>query len=142
VTDREFGGFVDSNGRLSLDFKGAFKAYVQRFKGEEVTVTVRKRRSKRSDRQNRYWHGVVVPTLAEHCGYTKDEMHEALKAKFLGTEDLTRGLMRIGSTAKLSTAEFAELTERVMVWAITDLDVVIPPPEKETKLRQRRKKAA
>lgn len=128
-----FIGMVTDAGKLVLDYPNAFRAYAQRFAGHEVEVQIRKRRTKRSDQQNRYWHGVVVALLAEHCGYSHDEMHEALKAKFLGTEDMTRGLWRIGSTRKLSTTEFADLTERVMVWAAEELGVVIPSPEREPK---------
>lgn len=137
VLDAVFTGVVDEHGALKLDTPRAVKAWLQRFIGHEIELVIRKRRIKRSDKQNRYWHGVVVATLAEHCGYTRDEMHDALKAKFLGTEDLTTGLRRIGSTTKLSTTEFAELTERVMVWAITDLGVVIPPPEKDVITRKK-----
>ena len=134
-----FRGFVDDSGKFALDYPAQFRAYVGRFKGEEVEIEFRKRRTKRSDRQNRYWWGVVIPLIAEHCGYSHDEMHEALKAKFLGTEDMSRGLLRIGSTAKLDTQAFAELTDRVVLWAAGDLGVIIPPPEVD---KAQRKKAA
>ena len=134
-----FRGFVDDSGKFALDYPAQFRAYVGRFMGEEVEIEFRKRRTKRSDRQNRYWWGVVIPLIAEHCGYSHDEMHEALKAKFLGTEDMSRGLLRIGSTAKLDTQAFAELTDRVVLWAAGDLGVIIPPPEVD---KAQRKKAA
>lgn len=123
-----FVGLVQ-DGRLHIDHRKQFDAYLKRFEGHEVELEVRKRRSKRSDRQNRYWWGVVVATLAQHCGYSPDEMHEALKHKFLSQDDLQRGLVRIGSTAKLDTAAFAELVDRVVLWAAEDLGVIIPLPE-------------
>lgn len=132
--DAVFVGVVQ-NGKLRLDFRRQFDAYLTRFEGHEVEVEVRKRRSKRSGQQNKYWHGVVVALLAEHCGYSKDEMHEALKAKFLATEDLALGLIKIGSTAKLSTAGFADLIDRVSLWAAEDLGVIIPPAEVEPRKR-------
>ncbi len=132
-----FRGFVDDAGKFALDFPLQFRAYVGRFKGEEVEIEFRKRRTKRSNQQNKYWWGVVIPLLAEHCGYSHDEMHEAIKAKFLGTEDMSRGLLRIGSTTKLSTLEFAELTDRVIVWAAGELGVVIPQPDREPVKRKR-----
>lgn len=133
-----FSGHVSEAGRLTLEYPAQFKAFVGRFKGRDVELEVRKRRSQRSDAQNKFWWSVVVALLAEHCGYTDEEMHHALKVKFLGTEDLTRGLWRIGSTRKLSTTEFADLTERVMVWAAQDLGVVIPSPEREPRKRARK----
>jgi hypothetical protein len=124
-----FIGVVTEDGKLLLDFRRQFDAYLKRFAGDEVEVEVRKRRSKRSTQQNAYWWGVVIPHIASHCGYTPDETHEALKVKFLGQEDLSRGLVRVGSTAKLNTTEFADLVDRVVLWAAEDLGVIIPLPE-------------
>jgi hypothetical protein len=132
-----FLGFVDDTAKLTLDVPRQFRAYLQRLKGEEVEVEIRKRRSKRSGKQNAYWHGVVVALLAQECGYTPDEMHQALKAKFLGEDDLRSGLRRIGSTAKLNTQQFVELTDRVVLWAAEDLGVIIPQPEKDIRKKGR-----
>ena len=123
-----FVGLVQ-DGKLRIDYRAQFDAYLRRFEGEAVEVEVRKRRSQRSGRQNRYWWGVLVPALADHTGYSKDEMHEALKAKFLSTEDLSLGLTKIGSTAKLGTQEFADLVDRVVLWAAEALGVIVPPPK-------------
>ena len=124
-----FAGDCDPKGRIAFDDPQAVVRYCRaKHAGTRVDVTIRARKAQRSDRQNRYWWGVVIPLLAEHCGYTDDEMHEALKAKFLGTEDLSRGLLRIGSTKKLGTKAFADLVDRVTVWAAQDLGVMIPPP--------------
>ena len=123
-----FVGLVQ-DGKLRIDYRAQFDAYLRRFEGEAVEVEVRKRRSQRSRAQNAFWWSVVVPTLAEHTGYSKDEMHEALKAKFLSTEDLSLGLTKIGSTAKLGTQEFADLVDRVVLWAAEALGVIVPPPK-------------
>ena len=136
-----FTGFIDDAGKLTLDSPAAFKAYAKHLAGNECEIDLRKRRSKRSDEQNKYWWGVVVTLLAEHCGYTRDEMHDALKVKFLGAEDMSKGLVRVGSTTKLTTLEFADLTERVMLWAAEELGVVIPSPEREPAKRAKRKAA-
>lgn len=137
---REFGGFAFPDGRSTLDFPAQWKSYVKYLagpEGNEITITAHRRRAKRSLKQSAYWWAVVVPTIAEHCGYTRDEMHEALKAKFLGTEDMSRGLLRIGSTRKLNTQEFTDLTDRVILWAAEDLGVVIPQPERNEKKRRK-----
>jgi hypothetical protein len=123
-----FVGLVQ-DGKLRLDSKKQYDAYITRFEGDEVEVTVRKRRSRRSEQQNGYYWSVVIPLMAEHCGYTRDEMHEAIKAKFLGQEDQSRGLLRIGSTARLNTLEFADLVDRVILWAAHELGVIIPAPD-------------
>jgi hypothetical protein len=86
------------------------------------------RREGRSSAQNNYWWGVVVPYVAEATGFTHDEAHEALKAKFLGEEDMAAGLIKIGSTAKLDTAAFTRLIDEVRQWAQDYLDCRIPAP--------------
>ncbi len=139
---REFHGFAFPDGRSTLDHPAMWKAFVKYLAGtdgEEITITAHKRRSKRSNKQNAYWWGVVIPLLAEEIGYTHDEMHEALKAKFLSKYDAERDLMKVGSTAKLSTGEFTELMDAVMLWAAEKVGVVLPLPEVD---RKQAKKAA
>lgn len=81
-----------------------------------------KDRARRSNRQNDYYHSVVIPILAEYTGYevkTADgvsEMHEVLKRSF-----------GLSSTAELDTAEFSIFIDKVMRWAAAQ-SVYIPPP--------------
>lgn len=42
-----------------------------------------RKRYMRSDKQNRYYRGVVVPLLAAHCGCTPKEMAAVLQEKLL-----------------------------------------------------------
>ena len=71
----------------------------------------------RSSPQNRYFHGVVLPLLADHTGYTDDEMKGVVKYKF-----------GIKSTAELTTAEFEDFCSRIRMWASRDLECWIPEP--------------
>ena len=82
----------------------------------------------RSIEQNAYWWGVIIPEIAEASGFTHDEAHEALKAKFLGQDDLATGLRRIGSTARLDTKQFTDLIDQVRQWALDFLNCYIPAP--------------
>ena len=82
----------------------------------------------RSTEQNKYWWGVVIPQIVEATGFTPDEAHEALKEKFLGQDDLSTGLRKIGSTATLDTGQFTDLIERVRQWALEYLHCDIPLP--------------
>lgn len=118
---------VDHTGRIKPDRGHAFLSYVKGFAGQVVEVVVRRPRKHRSDRQNRYYWGVLIAILAEHCGYTSEELHEALKWKFLRVE-ADGPLPTVRSTTSLSTVEFEEYLEKVRIWASTDLDVYIPLP--------------
>ena len=90
-----------------------------------------KQPSQRSGAQNRYWHGVIIPILAEHFGYNHEECHAAIRDHFLGRDDLGTGLRVPGSTKKLSVQEFSLLIDQVRVWAHTDHNVLIPAPNEE-----------
>jgi len=71
--------------------------------------------------------------LAEHLGYQADEMHEALKFKFLrvaGDEDEVEGLPRVRSSASLSTVEFTAYVENVVTWAGAEFGLDIPDPSR------------
>ena len=123
-----FTGIIDK-GKLTLDNPQRYLVHLSKFEGKRIEIVLRKRRSQRSDGQNRWYWGVCVEILANHCGYDPEEMHEALKIKFLSdrTED-EKGLMRVGSTARLTTDEFIAYTNRVVRWAAESLYVYIPSP--------------
>lgn len=112
--------------KLRLDDEASFRRHYSQFAGQKVELTIQPYQPVRSDAQHRYWHGVVVPLLAEFCGYTTDEMHEALKQRFLSEED-ANGLTRVRSTRELSRKEFVEFVETVCQFA-AELGLVIPPP--------------
>ena len=71
----------------------------------------------RSSPQNRYFHGVVLPILADHTGYTDDEMKAICKWKF-----------KIKSTSELSTAEFEQFCSNIRQWASLELSAWVPEP--------------
>lgn len=54
--------------------------------GMRLEVRVRPWRKKRSIDANRYYFGVIVRTLAEHCGYTEAEMHDEILGAYVGWE--------------------------------------------------------
>jgi hypothetical protein len=95
--------------------------------GQDVEVIVRKAIKRRSNNQNRYYHGVVVPLIAEATGYSKEEAHDALKVHFL--TDMTGTLPKVGSTAGLTTVEFLDFIAQVQQFASESLGIFIPDPD-------------
>ena len=127
----EAGGVI-VEGQLKPVALTAFRQAMQRFReGAHVSIKVEVERSKRSNQQNRYWHGVVIPLFAEHCGYDVCDMKDALALELLPQEivDLKTGEVRIvpGHTSMLSTAEFNELIERAQRLG-AEMRIYIPDP--------------
>lgn len=117
-------------GRVVFDQPQRWTGIVGRFEGQRIEVSLRRERVTRSHAQNRYWWSVVVPIFSEYTGYEKDEAHDVLKMLFLREEKAlpTGEVVDVpGSTARLSTAEFSDLVERVARW-MAEHGVYLPPP--------------
>jgi hypothetical protein len=105
-----------------------FYTHLERLKNKQVEVIVRLPRSQRSERSNRFYWGAVVPLLAEHLGYEKQDMHEVLAMRFLRIEDCpVTGAPRRKRTPDCDTAEFAAYVDSCIRLA-AELGVVIPLP--------------
>jgi hypothetical protein len=101
---------------MTIDGLEHFRAAMRRFPHGRGVITVKVLRESRSSQQNRFYHGVIIPLFAEHCGYEFDEMKDALALKLIPREvvDLDTGEVRIvpGHTSQLNTKEFNDLIER------------------------------
>ena len=101
-----------------------------------VLLTIERQHATRSLSQNAYYWGVVVQTLSEHTGFTPDEMHEVLKAKFLpkklavtdGNGEIKGEFVIGGTTTRLNKIQFGDYLRDIHVWASEDLRVHIPAP--------------
>jgi hypothetical protein len=104
-------------GKIVLDNRDRFRELLESFEGKRIEIVLRERSVERSDGQNKYYHAVVVKILADHLGYSSEEMHEALKKQF-----------NVESTAKLKTSEFTEYIQQVVRWAAVTFSLMIPDP--------------
>lgn len=100
---------------------------LDRYEGRAVDVVVKMHRDAMSTPQLKYWWAVPVAILAEHCGYDPDDIHVAIKYKFLRTVD-ANGLEVVPSIKSLDTTQMSRLIDDVRRWALTDLGVDIPEP--------------
>lgn len=131
-----FNATVSADGER-LIFDGAERhlrrGHLRKLAGKRVDVIVRMHRTKRSDRQNRYHWGVVVPLIAQELGYDKHEhedVHYALVAKCFGTHFDERLKQDVPNkrSSDLSTTEFSELIEWEARYAAQEWGLVIPMP--------------
>lgn len=129
-----FNGRVNDEGALVLfdTERTQRRAYLRTLAGKDVEIVVRKKRSQRSVDQNAYWWAVPVRLLAEHCGYSDDDMHYALLGECFGYKVGPTGhqMPNVSSSSRLSTEEFTRLIEWVLVWGPTEMQVDIPSPER------------
>lgn len=120
-----FSGKIEA-GRVKLNNPTRYLAQVKRLEGQRIEVVLRKEKSQRSNNQGAYYFSVICGILGQYFGYESEEMHEALKYKFLRTGACD--LETVRSTTKLSTAEFEDYLEKIRRWALKDYDVKIPLP--------------
>jgi hypothetical protein len=121
-------GRVLPGGLLVLDTPKDYNRAVRALAGKHVELTIRKRKTARTSQQNRFYFGVVVKLLAEHCGYERDEMHEALAMRFLRIEDCPiTGAPRRKRTPQTDTEEFGQYLDSCIRLA-AEQGVVIPDP--------------
>jgi len=73
----------------------------------------------RTQAQNNYYWKCIVKVLGDDLGYFQFEMHNILKKQFTPI-----------ATSEMNKQEFNQYCERIRIWAITDLGIVIPPPNK------------
>ncbi len=106
-------------------------------------IVERSRYNKRSNQQNRYYFGLVIPLVKKGIAdlgteLTTEETHEFLKARFnyteLVNEDTAEVLQLPRSTAALSKVEFMEYIERIQVFASQFLNIVIPDPGEQMEM--------
>lgn len=119
-------------GKLKVQDRTSFERAISRFQDGLVSVDVRIEKPKRSHQQNRYWHGVVIPLFAEHCGYEFEEMKDALALKLIPKEvvDMDSGEVRIvpGRTSELNVKAFNELIERAQRLG-AEMGIYVPDPK-------------
>jgi hypothetical protein len=129
-----FTGVVDRDGKLHLDCPTVFKAFVSSLKNAAVDIVVQKRRQTRSQRANRYWWGVVIPSIAKELGYLPYEheaVHDAVVRQIVGLRPGSDPRLSIRqSTHDMDVEDFGNLIEATVIWAATELGIVIPDPEK------------
>ena len=133
------GDIVKKELKLADHVKNAMKRWCATFRsGTHVEIIIRKYKAKRTNDQNAYYWGVVIPIIADYVGHDNPEdMHEDLKLKFNPVKSKIVPNRRIGgTTTKLSTVEFfsaeTSYVERICRWASIELGLFIPPPKKKT----------
>ena len=115
------------DGQIIVDDKKRFDQETERLEGDVIWLEVCKWFNRRSNKQVRYYWGVVVQMLSEETGYTDDEIHELLKVKFLPKKEILGENINT-STTVLDTKEMEEYMKKIRMWASVKLTTYIPEP--------------
>ena len=102
-----------------------------------LIVTIEKYRKKRSLDANRYYWSCVVEPLAEHIGYTRDEMHDELLGSYYGWETReVRGHQRDFPRRRTTSPEIADTMDFMGLiqtgqQIAAELGVILPDQENQ-----------
>lgn len=122
------------NGVLTIRNRRIFDAELTTLSGE-VDITIKKSGRGRTNQQNRYYWGVVVPLVKKSLNdlgneLNDEDVHEFLKHKFnpkdiiLMEETFNYG----ASTTQMSTLDFMEFIDKIQRFAAVYLSLEIPDP--------------
>ena len=94
----------------------------------------------RSNRQNKYFHSVIVPIISEYLGYSLEETKDLLKSMFLKDyliiktkSGMTKEICIVRGSSELKTDEFETFMEDCRRWGSMELGLNIPLPNEEIK---------
>jgi hypothetical protein len=113
---------------------------IKTFEGQNIIISIEKRRKKRSNNQNAFYWLVIDMmrdgfnnTLGENVGV--QEVHEFLKNRFLFKEIVNENIGEVvkmpKSTTELSTIEFEEYLENIRAFGLEFLGITIPMPNEQ-----------
>ncbi len=142
LDDFSIGAMLTEDFRLELDDRRVLQHQLRRMKPGRKTVTIApsEKRSKTYE-QVKYWWCDCGPVklLAEHCGYTPQQMHYSLLGECFGWVDGPNGhpIPAKPSMSEYSVEEMTQIIDWVLTWAPSELQVVIPEPDKEWRKKKR-----
>lgn len=124
-----FGKVTD--GKLKIRDRANFDKYLLQFEGKDVSIDIKRKKAKRSLEQNKLWW-VYMTILSDELGYSKNEIHEICKFKFLQREVVDEHTGEIlkycGSTTTLNKSEFSDLVFELQKWCSETFHIVLPSP--------------
>lgn len=119
-------------GKLVLDNDRYFRNMICGYEDtDKVRITVEKERGTRSQNQNKYYWGKVLPEIGKHIGERVEDLHDIFRSRFLRRKRVWRGgeITMVRSTSELTSDEFAEYLQQIIQEG-AELGVVVPDADK------------
>ena len=115
--------------KLKIDFldEERFVDDLMKLEGKDIIFTILENKDYRTNSQNKLWWK-YMQILSTDLGFTKDEMHDLCKIKFLKRERFEDGIKveYLKSTAQLTKKEFKKLVDDVIIWAAKTFSINLP----------------
>lgn len=116
-----------TNGKLAEGVSLTLRELITKMEGKNLVITVKEQGKRRSDRQNAFYWGVVIPLIKQlfedagttcapedvHC-YLKEHVGGMMKVIIL--PDGSRRAI-VESSTKLTTVQWEDYMEKVRAWA-------------------------
>lgn len=127
------------DGILKIANRRFFDADLKTMTNGSVTVTIEKKSRKRSNQQNAYYWGVIIPLCKRgfnDLGHdlNDEDTHTFLKSKFNALDIVfedTGEVFPLGrSTTEMDTIDFMMYVEKIQQFAAEILNTIIPDPIK------------
>ena len=136
---------VAEQGTISDFKKREIGTVLKSFAGKRIRFVIERLYNKRSNGQNRFFHGVVIPIVQQgliDAGWNEAKSFEwtkdFIKIKVLMQEtvntDTGEVLKLPRKTSELTTSEFMDLIADIQFWAAEYLGIIIPDPGSQTDL--------
>lgn len=114
---------------LLIQERDNYNNWIAQLNNNEIEVIVRKPKKVRSDRQNRYYWGVVLKLISEVTGEDLEDLHNHFSYKWLASKGKSGKLISRKSTTSLSTIEFMEYIDKIIAWGEQFLNITFPEPD-------------
>ena len=115
--------------KLKIDFLDdeRFVEDLVKLEGKDIIFTILENKNYRTNSQNKLWWK-YMQIMSADLGFTKDEMHDLCKIKFLKRERFEDGIKveYLKSTAQLTKKEFKKLVDDVIIWAAKTFSINLP----------------
>ena len=128
----------------SFSNEALFWRAVKSFPGKYISITISKASKQRSTPQNSSYWGIAIPII--ELGFREngmllnaEQIHDILKQEFLTISErigeTDKFIKRVRSTTELSTTEFMEFYSNIQQWGSENLQVDIPLPNEDLRLK-------
>lgn len=148
INEKPHYGFAHVGGKLTLDFKTAFTAWISKLAGDsgaEVVIFVADKAWLKTRQQEKGYHAMITP-LAREKGWSIRELKDYFLGEIFGyTKSMITGkeILVEAHTSDLSKRKYSELIERTMEIAATEFEFWLEAPsEWKERHEQEREQAA